>query len=118
MSKPVLVTTAIIVHVPDDDDEGFTFVEPFADRLSEAIQREFRGSPVVEYPAAMCFEWLDSSVVNVGKCVECGCWVSDYTQPEELKGIPSGRSVEGRLICDECETFGDASHLVEGPGDA
>jgi hypothetical protein len=114
MTKPVLVTTAIIVHVPDDDAEGFTFMEPFADGLRQAIERQFRGSPVVEYPGAMTFDWLDASVLNVGKCADCGCWVSDYTRPDELKGIAAGRSIEGRWLCDECETFGGPSPAVGG----
>jgi hypothetical protein len=114
MPKPVLVTTAIIVHVPDDDSEGFTFVEPFAAGLRQVIGREFHGSPVVEYPGAMTFDWLDASVLNVGKCAGCGCWVSDYTRPDELKGIAAGRWVGGRWLCDQCETFGGASPSTAG----
>lgn len=103
--RHVLITTAIVVQVPEGD--GFEDVEPFADTLRKAITDAFRGSPAVEYPEAMSFIQLEEAYVNVGKCAECGCWVSDYTKPETLEGIPGGRVVDGRWLCDECETFGE-----------
>ncbi len=109
MARSVLITTAIVVHVPDGADDGFTPVEPFADMLRKAIEDVFRGVSAVEYPTAMTLEWLDELEMNVGKCERCGCWVSDYSQPEDLKGIPGGRKIDGRWLCDECETSGGAA---------
>ena len=118
MPKLVLITTAILVHVPDDVDEGFTFVEPFYEKLSGAIRREFEGSPLVEYPGVTDCEWVDLPGVNLGKCCECHRWVTEYMKPDDLKGIAGGRTVEGRLICDECEFFGDSAPAGEAADDA
>jgi hypothetical protein len=107
MPKPVLITTAIIVFVPDDDDSEFEFVEPYAQRLREAIQQAFQETKIVDYPASMQYEWIDGEDANVGRCAKCGCWVTDYTREDELKGLPPGRVSNGQLLCDECETFGD-----------
>ncbi len=118
MPKMVLCTTAILVHFPDDeDDTGYDCVDPFDDRLLQAIQREFQESTVVEYPGVIDREWVDLPGTNLGKCCECGRWVTDYTQPDDLKGIAGGRTVEGRLICDECEFCGDSAPSEETTGD-
>jgi hypothetical protein len=92
MSKPVLITTALIVHVPDEHADTFTFVEPFTDQFCDAIEKAFQDSPFVEYPRCVAMEWVDAPDANIG--------------PDGLKGIPSGRLREGQWICDECETFG------------
>jgi hypothetical protein len=106
MTKPVLITTSIVVQVPDEASEDFVFSYKYGDLLSDAIKSAFRDTPIVEYPAALDFVWLDLEDVNVGRCEQCGCWVSDYTKPDELKGIPGGRFTDGKWLCDECETFG------------
>jgi hypothetical protein len=106
MSKPVLITTALIVHVPDEHADTFTFVEPFTDQFCDAIEKAFQDSPFVEYPRCVAMEWVDAPDANIGKCSECNCWVTDGSQPDGLKGIPAGRLREGQWICDECETFG------------
>ena len=106
MSKPVLISTALIVHVPDEHAETFTYAEAFADQMRDAIANAFQSSPFVEYPSCMNLEWVDAPDTNIGKCSECDGWVTDYSQPYELKGIPAGRLREGKWICDECETFG------------
>jgi hypothetical protein len=111
--RHVLITTAIVVRMPDGDDDGFTYAEPFTDKMREAIVDAFRGSPAVEYPEAMTFVWLDEPDVNVGRCAGCDCWVSDYTRPETLQGIAGGRLISGRWLCDECETFGEETD--DGP---
>src|SRR5262245_60953877 len=110
MAKPVLITTAIIVHVPDEAvEDGFTYVEPFADQMRDAIASAFPDSIRVEYPASLDMEWLDDPETNIGKCSACGCWVSDYTRDDYLKGVTAGRVVDGRWLCDECQLFGGDS---------
>src|SRR5215204_7722459 len=103
MSKPVLITTALIVHVPDEHADTFTFVESFADQLRDAIANAFQNSPFAEYPGCQNMEWVDAPDANIGKCSECNCWVTDYSQPDGLKGIPQGQLRDGQWICDECE---------------
>lgn len=112
-TRPVLVTTAIIVNMAGEREGGFTFVDPYGDRLKEAIEDAFRETPEVEYPKSMEFRDISPDTEeNVGRCQQCGCWVSDYTQAGCLAGIPAGRRVDGRFLCDQCETFGSK------PGDA
>lgn len=103
MSKPVLITTAIIVHVPDEHAETFTYAESFGDEMRDAIEKAFQDSPFVEYPGCVAMEWVDAPDANIGKCSECNRWVTDCY---ELKGIPAGRLRDGQWICDECENFG------------
>lgn len=104
-TRPVLITTAIVVHVPDGGDD-FTAAEPYGDRLRDAIAKAFDGAPEVEYPDVLSFVRLDDPEMNAGKCERCGCWCSDYTMPDELEGLPFGRRVDGLFLCDECEVFG------------
>jgi len=67
---------------PEDREVGFTFVEPYADRLRDAIKEAFRQTPEVEYPTAMEFQDISAdSGENAGRCERCGCWMPDYTQP-------------------------------------
>jgi hypothetical protein len=106
-TRPVLVTTAIIVHMPKDrDDGGYTFVEPFADKLRHAIKEAFHQIPEVEYPEVMEIQpiWIEGT--NIAHCEKCGRWMSDYTQPDYLAGVGGGRLVNGKYLCDECEAFG------------
>lgn len=107
--RHILITTAIVVRIPDEDDEGFTYAETFSNKMREAIVDTFRGTPEVEYPQSMSLVWIDDPDLNVGRCEECNRWVSDYTRPETLQGIVAGRSVGGRWLCDECETYGDGT---------
>lgn len=106
---PVLVTTSIIVHAEKEriDKDGFTFVEPFGERLRQAIKEAFRQDPEVDYPGTLEFNpiWIEDT--NVGRCERCGAWMSDYTQPDYLVGIVAGRQIDGHWLCDECETFPD-----------
>lgn len=111
-TRPVLVTTAIIVHVPEDREDGFTFAEPYGDRLLQVIEEAFRQTTEVEYPKALDFRFLSDETENVGRCDQCGVWISDYTQPDYLMGINAGRRTNGRLLCDQCETFGAESEVL------
>ena len=106
MSKPVLIATALMVLVPDEHAESFTYAESFADQTRDAIEKAFQDSPFVEYPGGVVMEWVDAPDANIGKCSECNRWVTDCSQPDELKGIPAGRLRQGQWICDECEMFG------------
>jgi hypothetical protein len=105
-TRPVLVTTAIVVHMPEDREDGFTFVEPYGERLRRAIEGAFRQSPEVEYPGAIEFRDLSDQTENVGRCERCGDWISDYTRPDYLMGLGGGRRIDGVFLCDQCETFG------------
>ena len=110
-TRPVLVTTAMIVHVPKDrlEDDGFTYVEPYEERLAQAIKDAFRQIPEVEYPGSSEIRpiWIEDT--NIGRCEQCGAWISDYTRPECLPGLIAGRQIDGRWVCDECENFGTGS---------
>lgn len=78
------------------------------DQVRDVITKAFAGVAEVEYPEAVSLVCLDVPDMNIGKCEWRGCWVSDYTMPDELQGIPLGRRVDGRLLCDECEVYGGA----------
>ena len=111
-TRPVLVTTAIIVHMPEDRDDGLTFVEPFGDKLLHAIKEAFHETPEVEYPGVMEFQpiWIEGT--NIARCAKCGRWMSDYTQLDYLAGVSGGRLVNGNYLCDECETFGSEPDVL------
>jgi hypothetical protein len=111
-TRPVLVTTVIVVHVPEDREDGFTSVEPYGDRLRQAIAEAFRQTPEVEYPESMEFRDISDKSENVGRCERCGAWISDYTQPDYLMGIGGGRRINGTFLCDQCETFGSESEVL------
>ena len=111
-TRPVLVTTAIVVHVPEDREGGFNLVAPYADRLRQAIAEAFRQTPEVEYPKALDFRFLSDETENVGRCELCGVWISDYTRPDCLTGIGSGRRINGTFLCDQCETFGSEAEVL------
>jgi hypothetical protein len=111
-SRPVLVTTAIVVHVPEDREGGFNLVAPYADRLRQAIAEAFRQTPEVEYPEAMEFRDISDESENAGRCARCGGWISDYTRPDCLTGIGSGRRINGTFLCDQCETFGSEAEVL------
>jgi hypothetical protein len=55
-TRPVLVTTATIVHMAEDREDGFTFAEPYGGRLRDAIKEVFRRTPEVENPGVMELE--------------------------------------------------------------
>jgi hypothetical protein len=113
-TRPVLVTTAIIVHMPEDRDDGFTFVEPFGDKLLHAIKEAFHETPEVEHPEAMEFQpiWIEGT--NIARCEKCGTWMSDYTKPDNVAGVSGGRRINGKYLCDECETFGSEPDALPG----
>jgi hypothetical protein len=55
-TRPELVTTAIIVHMAEDREDGFTFAEPYGEGLRDAIKEAFRQTPEVEYPGVIELE--------------------------------------------------------------
>ncbi len=101
--RMVLVITSIIVHVPENAEEDFTFVEPFDDRLRDAIAFAFADVPEVEFPGVSTLDpiWIEGA--NLGRCSRCGGRVTDYTAPDQLPGIAGGRLIAGTWLCDECE---------------
>src|SRR5947208_1691842 len=105
-TRPVLITTSVIVHVPEETQEDFTFVEPLSVKLRQTIKEAFEQVPEAEYPGVTDLNpiWIEGT--NIGRCDRCGCWVTDYTRPDQLPGIPGGRRIGGDWVCDECEVFG------------
>ncbi len=106
-TKHVLITTAVVVRMPEGETESLAHAEPLAEKMRVAIEDAFQGASDVHYPSAMSFLWLDETVENAGQCAKCECWVSDYTRSDALIGIGSGRSLGDHWLCDECDSLGE-----------
>lgn len=104
MSRPLLITTSIIVHVPDSnpEDDDFQFGEPFGDRLRTIVEDAFRGERLVEYPAVVSTTAIYLPDANAGRCARCGKWVSDNRSPDQFEALMVGRLNNGQWTCTEC----------------
>ncbi|MDR3637001.1 MAG: hypothetical protein P4L84_24570 [Isosphaeraceae bacterium] len=116
----MLITTSIIVHVPDgnDADDAFSFVEPFEKRMRSIVEDAFRGESFVEYPSVINTTAIYFPDTNAGKCERCGRWVSDNRLPGEFDGLSVGRLNDGRWICTECLYWADQRECSASPDDA
>ena len=102
----VLLTTSIIVDVPDDEDGSSPRMESVHERLVAAVAGAFEGDDSIKAVGTVAYDWLSHSATNAGKCAECERWVSNRELSNELRGLPSATVVDGNLLCDECRCFG------------
>jgi hypothetical protein len=100
--KPVLFTTSVIFN--DAGKTPQTSVRrQVSDRLREAVEQAFAGVLQVTVVGSVSEIPLDDPDANAGECSRCCRWTSDFTRSETRDGLPWGRKIEGKLVCDECE---------------
>ena len=94
--RSVLIIATATVDVDCADDDVADAVSPMMDAALEAVGRAVSGTAVL----ARYIE-LDPATTNCGRCIRCGSWVTDRTQPEALADLPNGATHDNRLLCDE-----------------
>ena len=98
----VLVSVNYLVEVSDDvlEDHGFSELEKLENKLadlSESVETELN----IEWTSTHSLV-LDPAIMNCGKCVNCGCWVSDKNSSEFINELSIGTIYKGKLLCDVC----------------
>jgi hypothetical protein len=100
--RKVLLSTSILVDLPDDEDEASDRACEFDQVLREAVAAAFEDIASVEPTGVVAYDWLAEPGTNVGKCVRCNRWVTNRKEPRELRGLVTATLVDGVLTCDEC----------------
>jgi len=110
-----IVVTAPVSELPEDallDSVQEAFLDAVAERLRSGVAA-MENEPWLELNAGVSFHYLspqnEFSEKNVGRCAECGRWTSDCDAPDFLIMLGVGRTIDGRLVCDECAICGATS---------
>ena len=112
--EPVLVSVSVVVsapaseRLPEDavlDPVREAFLDDVAARLGTGVESLRSESWLVE-DTGSSFIYLEQEE-NANRCSRCGRWTSDPDKPEFLNALMIGRSVDGNVLCDECEHFPD-----------
>jgi hypothetical protein len=107
--RKVLLSTSILVDLPEDEDKANERACDFDERLRESVAAAFQNVEFAEPTGVVAFDWLAEPGTNVGKCARCNCWVTNRKEPRELRGLATATIVNGELICDQCFDIADGS---------
>ena len=105
MTNPVLAATAVVFDEPADSEHSWAIEQLITTRLMGAVEDAFADVLTARPTRTVSFRSLNSKEANCGRCARCGCWMTDRTRKGELSGLPSGRIVDGALLCDQCESW-------------
>jgi hypothetical protein len=100
--RKVLLTTSIIVDLPENDDDVFERVEPICEKLRTVVESLFNDDESVQATGVIAYDWFGEPTTNVGRCTRCNEWVTNREKPHELRGLSSATLVDGKLVCDQC----------------
>ena len=103
-SRQVLLSTAIILTLPEDEAAAGVLM----DRISRALQMAVEGMATVtgvcHKSGSVSVHYLGQESENAARCSRCGRWTSDVSSPTPvIDAIPEGDIQDGRLMCFPCQ---------------
>ena len=113
-TESILISVSVVVAAPvsenlPDDDTFDAVQDEFIDAVSERLGASapaLKGEPWFEEYQGVTFHYLSAeghhAEKNAGRCASCGRWMSDYDAPDFLDLLRIGKTIEGKLLCDEC----------------
>lgn len=101
-THPLLVSVHFIVRVGGDEDEAGDLIRQFETALESSGSKLLPNAKEHEGWVGASSTYLDSGVINAGRCAECHRWCTDCEKLDSLAGIDRGATHQGRLLCDEC----------------
>ncbi|WP_426451278.1 hypothetical protein ACP26L_04015 [Paenibacillus sp. S-38] len=99
MKKTVLVNVSYYVEIDESENE---LPQEVKAKLCENRKLEIDDKKVCLKWNQSSFQVLNSEIMNCGRCVNCGCWVTDREKDDAIFGLDDGAVYENRLLCDEC----------------
>ena len=118
-TEPVLISFSIVVNAPVSESVQFNatldhvqekFLSAVAVKIRACLET-LKEEPWFDEEEGVLFNYLSSENLvaeeNVGRCVRCNRWSSYMEKPHFLRTIHWGNTVNGQLICLECDRFGD-----------
>ena len=113
-TESVLISASVVVTAPTnealpDGEVIDNVLEAFCDAVAERLRASvpaLEGEPWFEEDQGVTFHYLSAeghhAEENAGHCAKCGGWTSDYDAPGFLDLLMIGKTIEGKLICDQC----------------
>jgi hypothetical protein len=99
---PVLVTIAVIVEAPTDNEARFWRIQAVADKLRQAAEQVCAADPGCTPTGVSSVHYLGDESENAIRCTRCTRWATDVDQSDWIDGIDCGSFIDGRFLCEQC----------------
>jgi hypothetical protein len=119
-SNTVLINTAVIVELPEGEDEDTHHerLDTIRAALVKAVE-EVAATQTACRPTRCCgHHYLGDEGENAFRCSRCGIWATDFDRPDRIGGIPEGCVKNGVFVCWSChEALYPEEYLPTGRAD-
>jgi|GEM_PF-2009773 len=99
----VLVSSALVVEVSNDETQRGEALERVGEKLLLALRELSRQEPAARATGCLRFDGLGDPDVNARRCEDCGRWATEFNKPDEINTLPWGMVGDGIFRCLQCD---------------
>ena len=101
-TRLVLVSIAVIVEAPIDDEAQFWRLQAIAHKLRQATEQICATESGCTPTGVSSFHYLGDESENALRCTRCTRWATNVDQSDWIDGIECGSFIDGRFLCEQC----------------